>query len=405
LVIKMAIGYEQRIAVHDVEKKRVELVEITDVSVLLKQMSIGRTNETVSFSFNDLPTEIKEKFIPDGEEDSDIISQQANFVHRNENKIIELLKAKIGNYDFQYIRGMYKHVGFTVEYSYIVNENYSSTIPKLDKPINCNSGINNAFVGTVYFAYANHLPLRLRVEDFWIQIMSIFSRVIDEDPEKYRTKLVDWLDKKDIIVEDCSNDIQNFIEALKNKLADSNEFTKKMTQPFSGSTDMEKLVINAMCLESLKEFCNYGMMPICGIPYVILEGTVDDYQELLNRTMALHEIAEIYHCNFGKLIDTLNKLIETKKGNIDIEWWWKKICSLDTLCGGFLDGWITYFSNSGMRPDLNIPILTNIHWTDLSTIGQSTKHKIIAGLFGTNCDPEKDHICSVVKGYIDLTLA
>ena len=73
-------------------------------------------------------------------------------------------------------------------------------------------------------------------------------------------------------------------------------------------------------MSSMKHYLDYECMICgCGIPYINLEGTLDDWVELKKKTENLKK----YEINWWieTLIPILDKIVETKKGNIDIEFW------------------------------------------------------------------------------------
>ena len=77
-------------------------------------------------------------------------------------------------------------------------------------------------------------------------------------------------------------------------------------------------------------FKNYfrfgGEMFMCGIPYIILEGTLKDWEKIFEK---LKYLSKYRYERFGEKIkfrtyemkSNIFKIIETKKGNTDLELW------------------------------------------------------------------------------------
>ena len=65
-----------------------------------------------------------------------------------------------------------------------------------------------------------------------------------------------------------------------------------------------------------KKYLKY-IMNLCGIPYLIIEGTSEDYENIFSKTKKLSK----YDFNWyvDRVLPIINKFIEAKKGNIDIE--------------------------------------------------------------------------------------
>ena len=55
---------------------------------------------------------------------------------------------------------------------------------------------------------------------------------------------------------------------------------------------------------------------MCGNPYIILEGTEDDYKKILSKAEKLSKYEFEWYIN--RIIPIIKKFIEAKQGNIDI---------------------------------------------------------------------------------------
>ena len=75
---------------------------------------------------------------------------------------------------------------------------------------------------------------------------------------------------------------------------------------------------------SFKKYFDYGMLLCgCGLPYLILEGTAEDYKKILAKAKKLHKY------DFGWYVDRIlpiiQKFIDAKEGNIDVDFFKNKV--------------------------------------------------------------------------------
>ena len=83
----------------------------------------------------------------------------------------------------------------------------------------------------------------------------------------------------------------------------------------------------------------------CGNPYIILEGTVEDYKKIINKAKNLRKYK--FEWYIDRIIPLIQKMVEAKEGNVDIEHF-KNIIHEETSSHGYktttyLSGWILKF--------------------------------------------------------------
>jgi len=180
-----------------------------------------------------------------------------------------------------------------------------------------------------YTAHANHYPIRIKPDDIWLIIIQTFSTHVNTNSERLRGMFVSFEGKKEIsikyenlvsieqvdkkIAEDFSIKIN---EELKKFLGD--ELINVLTPEFSTTTNDSKIVCKLTIMDAFKQFFNYKMMLCgCGIPYLILEGTAEDYRKIISKAHKLR----IYDLDWyiDRIIPHIEKMAEAKEGKIDVE--------------------------------------------------------------------------------------
>ena len=241
--------------------------------------------------------------------------------------------------------------------------------------INSNVPVLNGF----YTAHTNHYPIRIKPDDIWLLIVQAFSNHVNANSERLRNYFVDFDGKKQLKVEyDLSSIeqvnrkvLENFSEQIneqmKNYLGD--KLIDVLTPNFSTSTYDSKIVCKISIMGAFKKYFDYRMMLCgCGIPYIILEGTAQDYKEIISKAQELKKYEFDWYIN--KIIPHIEKMVEAKEGKIDIDYFKNMIqkkevteieygpsgmhqyeVKYDYICGWFLN-FFAYFGKKNYRGEI-----------------------------------------------------
>ena len=213
-----------------------------------------------------------------------------------------------------------------ISQSYYFSTKLSSLSPdrKLAN-INSNVPILNGF----YTAHANHYPIRIKPDDIWLLIIQSFSNHINENAEELRDMFVDFSGKKDISI---MYDNISFIEQVTKEICEDfsikiNEELKKylgeeildiLTPNFTTTTKDSTIVCKISIMSAFKKFFNYRMILCgCGVPYLILEGTSEDYKKIIEKAKKLRKYNFDWYID--RIIPHIQKMVDAKEGNIDVE--------------------------------------------------------------------------------------
>ena len=295
-------------------------------------------------------------------------------------------------------------------------------------------GINNILQG-FYSAYENHLPIRLTPDIIWLLIVQGFASHVNYNSNQLREKFVNFEGKKklEIIISKYhsykqmkSRDYEMLFENLTEEIKTytGEELINTIDFNFSTSDKITKVVGYASIMSSMKQYFEYiGNCHMCNYPYIILEGTLADWENILKKTKELSKY------NLQEWVESLEpvliKIIETKKGKIDKKFW-KEIIYPDkvderieievykykTIQVDGINGWLLlffpYFKDGYFRyekalktkdiwrlPDklLKTPLIMK------SDDEGETKMTIYSGFFGMHVDKEKDNLVTAEIGW------
>lgn len=207
----------------------------------------------------------------------------------------------------------------------------------------------NGFVGTVTECYNGHHNLIIRPDDVWMAIVTQLSFYINKEAENFRAKFVNFEGEKELEVEidgtlkEASYEklVTLMTEKIDENLVDP-EVKSWLLPSFSTTTKNDVVACGVVFMASMKKYFDFKFNLACGIPYVTIEGTADDWEAISERLEKLkeYELAEWY----TMLKPILHQFIQAKKGEPDISFW-QRICSNHDGGSGptYLSGWITAF--------------------------------------------------------------
>jgi hypothetical protein len=160
-------------------------------------------------------------------------------------------------------------------------------------------------------AYFYHCPIKVNPNVIWQLILNAFSEYVNDNSEILRSKFVEFQGKKDLVFHrnGTFDDIQKYesgiIEELCQKISEyiGGELTDILTPNFSTSTNRTIIAGKASIMSTYSIYFHYGgVMHVCGIPYIILEGKLSDWEKIFEKL--------IYLSKYDFKIDKMKKNIE-----------------------------------------------------------------------------------------------
>ena len=232
---------------------------------------------------------------------------------------------------------------------------------KLNEPKYISNLEGHPILKGYYQSYVNHMPVSINPDILWMLIVQGFSRHIDQNAEKLRNKFVDFDGKKELTVngdeltieeitkEGWERTFKEFVEKIKENAGES--MIKLITPSFSTTTPTIQVSSQIAIMSCFKNYFKYiRLYGGCGFPYINLEGTLNDYEQLKSKVEKLmgYDIDDW----IKELIIIIKKIVETKKGKIDIDFWKNMIINEEAMeprgSGELtkvnnIDGWLLNF--------------------------------------------------------------
>jgi len=146
----------------------------------------------------------------------------------------------------------------------------------------------NGFIHACAFAWSEHYPLELTVDDFWTLVLMGITTHVEQNSESLRSKFVAFKGKKTLEVVNDSLRPKNLNNSWDTsidewvKLINNNLVTNKLNVQYSTTTRMAQIVQRVCVMDCCKSFFAYRCLTGCGFTTVSLRGTKEDWEKLQN---------------------------------------------------------------------------------------------------------------------------
>lgn len=231
----------------------------------------------------------------------------------------------------------------------------------------------NGFLQALDIAYNYHQNLVLRPDDIWLLITMGFATHINKNPEKYRSLLVAFEGKQEIEVEESrvapgkgvANDWMEYgvFNQFGKKIAEhiGADLYHTLVSNFSTTTPLDMAVSEIVLMDTTQAFFNFKLTGMCGIPNIILEGTIEDWESVRSRVEPLAAFDLTWWLD--DIRPVLDQFVDAKRGKVDKDFWarmyrgehwWGGIYD-DVLVDCYVSGWIHVFFPYMANKELNKP--------------------------------------------------
>ena len=172
----------------------------------------------------------------------------------------------------------------------------------------------------------NHYPIIIKPDDIWLLIVQSFSHHVNTNSEQLRYMFVNFSGKKELIVQYPLTDVnqvdKKYLEDFSNQINEQmkeylgEKILDTLTPNFSTTTYDYTIICKISIMGAFKKYFDYTMhLCGCGIPYLIIEGTAEDYKKIITKAKELSKYEFEWYIN--RIIPIIKKFIEAKQGNID----------------------------------------------------------------------------------------
>ena len=209
----------------------------------------------------------------------------------------------------------------------------------------------NGFVS----AFKEHRPITISPDIIWLLIIQGLANHVNNNAEALRSKFVNFDGKKELTVtrggitpqtatiDDWNNIFSEFVTQISSFTGE--EISKTLQPCFTTTTDVSRAVGDLSIMCAMKKYFSYEvMMCICHFPYIIVEGSTEDWQKINEKLDKIRQFQLDFWVDELKPI--IGKIIDTKNGNVDKEFW-NNMIHIQPKRGpyrpGCVNGWFVKF--------------------------------------------------------------
>ena len=224
-------------------------------------------------------------------------------------------------------------------------------------------GSNVPLLEGFFISHCNHYPIRIKPDDVWLLIVQAFSHHVNANSEELRHYFVNFEGKKTLTVnyngifyiENVDKKIlENFAEQINEQMKEylGEEILQNLTPNFSTTDYNSTIICKLSIMGAFKKYFEYSMnLATCGVPYIILEGNLEDYKSIKEKAKNLSKYDFKWYID--RIIPHIEKMIEAKSGKIDTNYFKnfiqrkvvRDICVSYTYISGWILDFFAYYNN------------------------------------------------------------
>jgi len=188
----------------------------------------------------------------------------------------------------------------------------------------------NPLIAAVTVAFSQHRPVELSPDVVYNVIMQGVSAHVATDPERFRTFLVKHQGEETITVEDDSlilgrweNDWSKSIVAIRDQIIQRlphGKGTAALGLSFSTTGPPECVAHSAVLMDIMKDYYTYRVMTLCGIPWVDITGSREDWEGLANNLNETLTVLGLGDWN-ANLQEILTQVLRVYDSDADSAFW------------------------------------------------------------------------------------
>ncbi|MEO8658249.1 MAG: DUF4419 domain-containing protein [Bryobacteraceae bacterium] len=210
-------------------------------------------------------------------------------------------------------------------------------------PQNLRANGFHPLIDAVHTAFSKHFPLTLSPDAIWLAIAQGFSHHIAENADALRPRLVRHMGRETLTADVRNIKLSSFQDAIADfstQIRDASDPTLHETLicDFSTTTPAIRTASEIVLMDSYSSYFEYKMGCVCGIPWITVTGTVEDWQRIRARV----EVLETYELGWwvGRLRPILDELVRTVQGNPNREFWQAIVKPKQSYGATTITGWI-----------------------------------------------------------------
>src|ERR1700722_15451520 len=190
-------------------------------------------------------------------------------------------------------------------------------------------GVVHPMVGAIHQAYQDHRPLVLSPDMFWLLIAQGLALHVNNNPDEFRARFRVGPGQQVIEVrhdalikgspENPWEEVFDVFGQEITKRVGEDNYSQIVTS-FSTTGRVERAANAIVLMDTVKKYYRFRVHTSCGIPQVVLEGTVTDWEKLRDRTESLGNTYAVSWWT-DRLLPILDRVARNAAGHEDVALW------------------------------------------------------------------------------------
>jgi hypothetical protein len=207
----------------------------------------------------------------------------------------------------------------------------------------------HSLIATTMKAFQDHKRLILSPDVVWLTMIQQLAIHVGKNSERLRKKFVNFDGKKSLLVRrdnfrkgennDWPGVFPEFTSQIKEFIGEQNY--NNIAGNFSTTDATAKVAFEIAMMDVVKNYFDFGMSTMCGIPEITLEGSSEDWASILVKLNKFDNYGLDWW--ISDLAPVLSQFIKASQGNVDLPFW-HSFFKLDGGSGGpYINGHICNF--------------------------------------------------------------
>jgi hypothetical protein len=201
-------------------------------------------------------------------------------------------------------------------------------------------------IDTLYRAWKDHHPVALSPDAIWLTLTQGLARHLQTHAAEFRDPLQGLAGQRllvirrdDFVFGSPHNAWPKVFPAFSEAVAAvAGSARETIVADFSTTGPVEQIASEVMPLSTLRPYVVPKALFLCGIPSITLEGTVQDWERLVQRVRSWEAFGLDWWLEH--LVGVLEPFVAAARGQVDLEFW-RSIFQVDQGCGrDYVSGWV-----------------------------------------------------------------
>jgi len=224
-------------------------------------------------------------------------------------------------------------------------------------------GHPHGFITAATTAFDGHHPLAVRAQHFWLMILQATAVHVEQNAEEVRELWVAHEGKKELLVRcdefrlGAKNNWASVVDGKPDCFSAQIDLNvvagvpEALSPNFTNTTPIENIALKITVMDITKSFFSFKCSTMCGFPFVIMEGSAEDWQllrtnaELLIKNRCTQSFAEQWCTALIPLLDKfVQEYTKVTLGEQPDDQFWNSMCKRGGTSGSgsrtWFNGWI-----------------------------------------------------------------